>query len=91
MGLISLKFKHKSHWWQQFNGNKSFLDDFRGSETCLSTGPLDRKTALLIRIGIAAAAKKRTPLAIHIRTALDEGISNGPLGSDPLHLVPLAA
>jgi alkylhydroperoxidase/carboxymuconolactone decarboxylase family protein YurZ len=45
------------------------------SDACLSAGPLDQKTTLLIRIGIAAAAKKRTPLATHIRTALDEGIS----------------
>jgi alkylhydroperoxidase/carboxymuconolactone decarboxylase family protein YurZ len=47
----------------------------RLSQACQDAGPLDRKTALLIKIGIAAAASKRTPLATHIRSALEEGVS----------------
>lgn len=47
----------------------------RLSQACQEAGPLDRKTALLIKIGIAAAASKRTPLATHIRSALEEGVS----------------
>ena len=43
------------------------------SGACLEAGPLDRKTALLIKVGIAAASRKRTPLATHIRLALQEG------------------
>ena len=45
------------------------------SEACLEAGPLDRKTALLVKVGIAAASRKRTPLATHIRRALEGGAS----------------
>ncbi len=45
----------------------------RLSEACSGAGPLDRKTALLVKIGIAAASRKRTPLATHIRSALEAG------------------
>ncbi len=45
------------------------------SEACLEAGPLDRKTALLVKVGIAASSRKRTPLATHIRRALDEGVT----------------
>jgi alkylhydroperoxidase/carboxymuconolactone decarboxylase family protein YurZ len=43
------------------------------SEACLEAGPLNRKTALLVKVGISAASRKRTPLATHIRSALEEG------------------
>ncbi|MFQ5914832.1 MAG: carboxymuconolactone decarboxylase family protein [Nitrospinota bacterium] len=45
------------------------------SKACLEAGPLERKTALLVRIGIAASSRKRTPLATHIRLALEEGVT----------------
>lgn len=46
------------------------------SEACLEAGPLPRKTALLVKVGIAAASRKRTPLATHIRSALEAGANS---------------
>lgn len=43
------------------------------SQACLEAGPLPRKTALLVKVGIAAASRKKTPLATHIRSALEAG------------------
>ncbi|MDP6484616.1 MAG: hypothetical protein QGH70_12340 [Nitrospinota bacterium] len=37
---------------------------------------MDRKTTLLIKVGIAATSEKRTPLSTHIRSALDEGVTS---------------
>ena len=47
----------------------------RLSDACAGAGPLDGKTALLIKVGIAAASGKRTPLATHIRSAIEGGAS----------------
>ncbi|MFQ5895355.1 MAG: carboxymuconolactone decarboxylase family protein [Nitrospinota bacterium] len=45
------------------------------AEACSRAGPLDRKTASLIKTGISAAARKRTSLATNIRRALEAGAS----------------
>jgi len=44
-------------------------------DACLGGGPLDRKTAELVKIGIAAGARLEGGVHAHVRKALDAGAS----------------
>jgi 4-carboxymuconolactone decarboxylase len=45
----------------------------RLSEACLTDGPLDRKSAELVKIGIAVGARLEGALHSHVRKALEAG------------------
>jgi AhpD family alkylhydroperoxidase len=47
----------------------------RLGDTCLREGPLDRKTAELIKLGIAVGGRLEGAVHSHVRRALDAGAS----------------
>jgi alkylhydroperoxidase/carboxymuconolactone decarboxylase family protein YurZ len=58
----------------------------RLSEASLTEGPLDRKTAELVKIGIAVGARLEGAVHSHVRRALEAGAS----GAEIHHAVRLA-
>jgi len=46
------------------------------SESCYSAGPLDRKTAHLIKLGMAIASRSEGSTHTHVRLAMENGASD---------------